>query len=109
MPGAYTLATGSGQIPGLTIYAWAMINASGTVIKSSGVSSAIRNSIGNYTVTLANPMADHVSFVGVASTMGPGGPQAAGVGGLTTSTVSVYTYQNAVAWDPTMFYVAIYR
>lgn len=104
----------SGSAPTYACRAWVNFNGTGTVaIRASGnVSSITDVGAGNYTVNFATAMPD-ANFVAVVSAMtadGVGGVRWSGAGATTTSSVKVYSTNDARAGEDTsLINVAIFR
>lgn len=74
------------QLPGMTLKAWAFLKSDGTLLRSFGVASAVRNAAGQYVVTCSTAFAS-AAAVGVA--------YVAPFGGVNITTI--VTYNSAAA------------
>jgi uncharacterized protein (AIM24 family) len=96
--GSSVLATPTGSAPSYTCRAWVNFNGTGTVaIRASGnVSSITDNGTGNYTVnfTTAMPDANYAVQNSASSGNSSTGDSPSGAYGLSTSSVSLYVYQD---------------
>ena len=98
------------NIGGMALRAWALVSSSGTLLKGSNVSAAVRNSAGNFTLTLATNMADtNVMFDLRSTATNAGGVPVLYIGALSVGGVSYQTFIAGTPTDPSLsHYVAIY-
>lgn len=110
MPGTGTII-GGGQVPGMTLRAWALFTFGGTILKGNGVSAAVKNSSGNYTLTLSQALPDVNAVVKTDPQWAYGSVPpviASGYQIVSTTSLNVFTYQGGTIADYPVIYVAIY-
>ena len=104
--------TGGGDIPGLQLRAWALVNGgAGTLIKGSNIASLLRNSAGNYTLTYAVAAPDSNAVLVIKSTATNAGafPAAAHIQGISAAGVTYQTPIGGVTADPAgVHWVGVY-
>lgn len=94
MPGQ-TAQTGAGQIPGLTLLAWAVFNQAGVLKKGFNVGSIVKGT-NDYTVNFAAPLpsADYVVQVMGETAQSGAAKVTPTVGGSITANAFVLTFVN---------------
>jgi len=99
------------KYPGLKVKAWAVFSGTtGVIVKGSGISSIVRNSVGKYTVTFSSAgISENVFAEGFANAGAPATPSALLFYGLSTTTASILVYISGALTDTTQVYVAFYE
>lgn len=107
MPGSS--GTFSGAVPGLSLRAWALVDgASGSLLRGFNVSASVRNSVGNYTLTLAAAMANTQVMLKLEAEAGNGYPVVPVAGALAVGSVPFTTRNNGALVDPGRFWLGVY-
>lgn len=101
----------SGAIPGLTLRAWVVIDGfNGGVVSGFNVTSAVRNSVGNYTVTLTNALPNQQPVIERRMSPSAAGNSAEliSVGVASVASIAVNTFIGGALADPRSIYLGIY-
>lgn len=102
-----TPQTVGGALPGLSLKAWALLNAaSGALIKGFNVTSGAKGGTGVYLFTFTTAMATNTYLTRVTAMHTAGniaGPMTVSANGNTTAVGQVYTAQAGVSVDALVF------
>lgn len=106
-----TSAANVSRFSNLSCKAWALVNPSGTILKSSNIASVTRTALGTYAVAFTTAMSQ--AFYLVVSEMGRTGGVAntsivAGQQFVSTTGFYQYIFLNGAASDQT-FYIEVYE